>query len=329
MQCRWYCLIAILLLLTSVFGQQHEGVSDFDRVLWTDPGDVGARDFRYGVGGSELQPQPPFRFVDEDMSGTSPKVDVTDIAGRHWNVKWGSEAQPSTFCTRLIWACGYYAEPEYFIPSGRIIGAKNLNRASKRLRRDGSFVDARFQLRTDSPKYLKDVVWKWDENPFVGTHELQGLKILMLLVSNWDPKTSNLRVFEDKSAGNFRYLYAAVDWGASMGKWGGRFKREKWDCEGFEKQTPDFIKSVENERIKWGYRGKKREDVTDDITIDDVRWLLQYLGRITDAQIRDGLEASGATPQENECYARSLRQRIQQLEAAAGAAVARDHASHP
>lgn len=30
--------------------------------------------------------------------------------------------------------------------------------------------------------------WSWNANPFVGTHELNGLKILMMLTSNWDAK---------------------------------------------------------------------------------------------------------------------------------------------
>ena len=45
--------------------------------------------------------------------------------------------------------------------------------------------------------------WAWHDNPFVGTHELNGLKILMMLVSNWDNKDvrdvargSNTAIFE-------------------------------------------------------------------------------------------------------------------------------------
>jgi hypothetical protein len=45
--------------------------------------------------------------------------------------------------------------------------------------------------------------------------------------------------------------------------------------------------------------------------VADVQWLMQYLGKITDAQLRLGLEASGSSPEETASYARSLRQRIQ------------------
>jgi len=44
-----------------------------------------------------------------------------------------------------------------------------------------------------------------------------------------------------------------------------------------------------------------------------VKWLLQYVGRITDDQIRTGLKASGATPDEVECFTKAIRDRINQL----------------
>ena len=298
-------------------------------VLWVDPGDPATRDFRYGVGGSERQPQPPFRFVDEDLSGTASKINVTDARGIAWNVKWGHEARPSTFCTRLVWACGYFAESEYFIAAGRVDGVHGLKRAKSRISRDGSFRNARFQLRTGTPTYLKGRGWTWTNNPFSGTRELQGLKILMLLVSNWDAKDardrasepqdgsrmdSNLRIFQDDRTGVRRYLYSNVDWGASLGKWGGTLTWTKWDCDGFASQTPDFIKGVEDGRVRWGFNGKHRKDLTADITVSDVQWLLQYLGRITDEQIRVGLVASGAKSEDTACYTRTLRQRIEMLQ---------------
>jgi len=71
----------------------------------------------------------------------------------------------------------------------------------------------------------------------------------------------------------------------------------KWDCSGFAKQTPDFVKGVVNGSLQWGFNGKNQREVTSDITVQDVQWLLQYLGRVTDAQIRIGLLASGAAPE--------------------------------
>src|SRR6267142_756790 len=41
----------------------QEELTQGESVLWFDPGDVAALDLAYGIGGSEGQPQPPFRFV--------------------------------------------------------------------------------------------------------------------------------------------------------------------------------------------------------------------------------------------------------------------------
>jgi hypothetical protein len=313
-------VLLIFVAISTVFGFQpvvertpQKELTTGESILWVDPGDVASLDFKFGVGGRVNQPQPPFQFVNEDLSGTNPKIDVTDVRGRSWNVKWGEEVGPSTFCTRLIWACGYHAVPEYFLAEGRIEGVLGLKRARAWVSKDGSFVNARFQLRSDSPKYLHGQHWTWKKNPFLGTAQIQGLKILILLVSNWDPKTTNLSIFEDYSTGNRRRLYVDEDWGASLGKWGNRFGRSKWDCDGFTRQTSDFVTIREDGSLKWGFGGKKQKDVTSDITVEDVQWLLQYLGRITDDQLRNGMIASGADPENVECFVHALRTRIKQL----------------
>jgi len=330
------CVLAVLAVLAASIinlreyeGQQQVSSDVGNKILWSDPGDVSSLDLEYGIGGINLQPQPPFQFVDEDMSGTTAKINLTDSRGALWNVKWGREAKASTFCTRLVWACGYFVEPEYFVARGRIEGAHGLRRADSHVSRDGSFVNARFQLRSGSPYYVEGRNWSWKNNPFRETRELQGLKILMLLVSNWDAKDardmvpipqggmqvdSNLGVFQDDSTGERRYLYLNDDWGASLGKWGATLSWTKWDCQGFADQTKDFVKGVENGWLEWGFHGKHRKDLSSGISVDDVQWLLQYLGRITDEQIRSGLEASGATPKETNCYQRALRRRIQKLQ---------------
>jgi hypothetical protein len=40
---------------------------------------------------------------------------------------------------------------------------------------------------------------------------------------------------------------------------------------------------------------------------------MHFIGRLTDSQIRTGLEASGASPQEVLCFSKSIRERIDQL----------------
>ena len=99
-----------------------------------------------------------------------------------------------------------------------------------------------------------------------------------------------------------------------MGRWAPVGFREKWDCEAFEVQTPEFIMGVrEDGVVQWGYLGQRTEDATEGLTVEDVRWLYRYVGRITDAQLRDGLRAAGATPEEVERFTRAMRSRIDQL----------------
>jgi hypothetical protein len=308
-------VLSVLVLVFTVGAHEHddrkkEAAPPGEKVFWVDPGDPSLFDFRYGAGGSERQPQPPLSFAGEDLSRTTPKINVIDSRGVAWNVKWGEEASPSVFCTRLAGVCGYLAEPEYFVAKGRIDGARSLSRARRYVGKDGSFVDARFQLRTDSPKYLQGEYWPLNKNPFLGSPEFQGMRILMLLVSNWDKRDSNFGVFEDVSTGTPRYLYVQTDWGASLGSYGNAFTRSKWHCRDFANQTEDFVKGVDRDRIKWGFGD------WNDIRVSDVRWLMQYLRKITDNQIRLGLTTSGATSEEADCYAGALRGRIEQLQRA-------------
>src|SRR4030095_2160055 len=107
-------------------------------------------------------------------------VSVQDGRGRRWRLKWGNEVRCETFAVRLAWACGYFAEVTYFVPTGSIEGATGLQRARDCISPDdGTFRDARFEL--DDPavnKLFEEHSWSWNDNPFVGTRELNGLKMV-------------------------------------------------------------------------------------------------------------------------------------------------------
>jgi len=292
-------------------------------VLWSDPGQVENLDFFNGPGGPKNIPKTPFTFVEEDKGGTNPKIKVTDAAGRHWGVKWGEETRSEVFASRLVWAVGYYVEPNYIVTSGKVSGVKGLTRAKKYVASDGTFSNARFELkRKGISKRTDKESWSWDKNPFVGTRELNGLKIMIMLTSNWDPKDqadsqSNTAIYTNRKTG--RVTYVMSDWGATMGKWGGFLSREKWDCEGYTSQTSKFVTEVSGQVIRFGYDGKHASYIKEGIRVGDVRWLLKYLGRITDNQIRDGLKAAGGTTEELDCFTRAVRSRINQLKKAVGA----------
>ena len=286
--------------------------------IWNDPGAVETLDFVNGSGGADHAPKPPFTFIEEDTGGTNPKVKVTDAAGQEWGVKWGSEVHSEVFASRIVWAAGYWVEPNYFVGAGRIDGVKGLGRAKKYVGSNGNFTNARFELKEKGiQRKTKKESWSWDNNPFVGTPQLTGLRIIMMLTSNWDPKdstddTSNTQIQIVKKTGEARYVFG--DWGATMGKWGGYFSREKWDCEGYTDQTSKFVTGVTpGALVTFGYDGKHASQMKENVRVSDVEWLLRYVGRITDAQLREGLRASAATPEEVQCFSSAIRQRIDQL----------------
>jgi hypothetical protein len=286
-------------------------------VIWHDPGAVDQLDLRYGIGGEATAPKAPFTFVKEDTGGSQPKVEVQDANGRKWMIKFGPEATPDTFATRLAWAVGYWVEPNYFVEDGVISGARNLTRARGQVDEKGNFHDGRFQLRSSSPEYLDNINWNWDANPFVGTPELNGLKIMMMLVSNWDDKDfrdaasrgSNNAIYKDGD----RYIFFIDDWGASFGTWGGVLKRSKWNCEDYYRQSKNFVKSMQPGSVDWGYTGQHTRLMTAGVRPADAKWLMQYLGKITDEQLHAGLISSGASEEQASYCARGIRDRIQQL----------------
>jgi hypothetical protein len=298
------------------------------RRLWRDPGMIESLDLKSGPGGAEMKPVPPYRFLEEHDSGTQPCLSVIDAMRRRWRVKWGPEVRCETFAVRLAWACGYFAEVTHFVPSGTIEGAANLSRTGACVDERGAFIDARFELDDpDVEKRFEEHSWSWSDNPFVGTRELAGLKVLLMLISNWDNKDqrdvargSNTAIYLTRH-GHWRRdaEYLIVDWGGSMGRWGRTVGlRGRWDPQGFAAQTPQFVTGVsEDGHVQFGYTGQRTSDARAHIRVEDVRWLCRYLGRITDAQLRDALEASGATDEEIDSFAASLRARIDQLITAA------------
>jgi hypothetical protein len=236
-----------------------------------------------------------------------------------WNVKWGEEVNPEVFSTRLLWAMGYITEPSYFVPHGVIESVGALGRASQLIAKDGSFRNARFELR--DPKYYPVRRQNWSFRDLPPGPQVNGLKIMIMLVSNWDikdarsgdpdPNTSTMK--RELEGGAEEAHYIINDWGATMGRWGGIATRSKWDCEGYAEQSKDFVKGFDGGSVKWGFEGKQRSDIADGITPADVQWLVQFLGQVTDEQLRSALTASGADDQQTACYTTAIRSRIDQL----------------
>lgn len=269
-------------------------------------------------------PAPPFRFIKEDTGGTNPKLAVRDAKGLNWSIKFGGETIPECFGSRFVTALGYVAEPTYFVASGKIEGVGRLRHANRVVHKDGTFTKGRFQLRGEKDLvFLEGRLWSWVDNPFRGTHELAGLKIVMMLLSNWDakdardgPAESNNNIFRVPAGdANALLFYGVSDWGASLGRWGGPHRRDKSDCSGYTRDTPRFVKGVYHNQVTFGYSGKHEADIKNGISTGDVGWLLPYLRRLTPEALRAGLKASGATERQTACWSNAIEERIEQLQA--------------
>ena len=180
----------------------------------------------------------------------------------------------------------------------------------------GTFRNVRLEARPDDVERLGE--WKWQNNPFVGTKELQGLKMMMVFMTNWDVLDLQNEILQK----NGEHHYIVSDLGATFGRLGNnnlpiiyRFGRKTGSPKHYIKTR--FVKGVEDGEVKLAYKGKNRK-LFRGFTISDARWLLNRLNRLSDAQIRDAFRAANYSPADVETYARAIQNKIQELEQAVG-----------
>jgi hypothetical protein len=301
--------VAILILFLSLFAcplearaKKKKAIPKGTPVLWRAPEDIAARDLYHGPGGAAMKPNlRRVRFIKEETGGYSKKYRIRDASGRVWVAKIGKEAQSETAAVRLLWAAGYVTEINYLVPRLRIP-------------RQGTFENVRLEARPSTQKRLDE--WKWDENPFVGSNEFQGLKTMMVLFNNWDIKDSNNVIIFTKGQEGNELRYVISDLGATFGKTGTlpviwRFTRSRNKPEDYEKAK--FIEGVrDNGMVNFRYGGKKRE-IFDDITVPQAKWLGELLAGLTETQIKDAFRAANYDPEEIRILTEAVQDRIEQL----------------
>lgn len=291
--------------------------------LWRDPGNIAPLDFSGAAGAPVSKPKPPLTFLREDSSGTQLKMFVNDANSATWDVKFGYEVHAESFCWRVVRACGYFAEPSFFIPAGKLESFQPVKRKDPTLHQDGSFNNARFQYRDPDLKFLDDKNWRFDGPPYAATKELSGLKILIMLFSNWDNKDAragaggpNTAIFELKKVYGTRFIYAFTDWGAGLGSDAGPSERSNWRCAPFLEQSAHWVERAANGTLAFRYNGNIGQGFRTGIPAAHATWFMKYLGAITDAQLRAGFVASGAGDADAACFTGALRKRIEELRAA-------------
>jgi hypothetical protein len=157
--------------------------------------------------------------------------------------------------------------------------------------------------------------WDWNENPFVGTKELKGLKLMMAMINNWDIKADNTAILK---TGDQRH-YIISDLGSSFGKLPmsrgfllNRMRRSVDRPDHFAKSK--FINGVDEDGFVDLAYNSKHSGVMDDITVEDARWLAQLLGQLSDRQVNDAFRAANYSVSERRILTNTFRGRIRELQ---------------
>src|SRR5687767_8178769 len=273
-------------------------------VMWREPSDLESRNLLLGAGGEEMKPDvSKLTFIEQKTGGFSTKYRVRDAKGNEWIAKVGKEAQPDTAANRLLWALGYETEIAYLIPKLKIEGK-------------GEFENVRLEAR---PKDVDRVGnWMWESNPFQNTPEFRGLKILMVMINNWDMKDDNNEILavRNPTTGEAELRYIISDLGGSFGKTGGFFSRSRNEPKDYVKA--EFIKAVKGDVIDFNYGGKNQK-LFSGITVSDARWLSDRFKSLSDEQIKDAFRSANYTPEEVDSLTAALKTRIAALADPVGA----------
>ena len=265
-------------------------------VLWKQPDDIATRNLLLGAGGESMKPDiRQVTFIEQKQGGYSTKYRVKDAAGNEWIAKIGKEAQPDTSANRLLWALGYETEIAYLIPHLKIEGK-------------GEFDNVRLEARPADVKRTGN--WKWDDNPFKGKSVLNGLKIMMLMINNWDMKDENNEILASRNGSDGELRYIISDLGGSFGKTGGVISRSRNKPSDYVKA--EFIEKVKGDTIDFKYDGKNKK-LFENLSVSDARWLSNLLGQLTDEQIKDAFRAANYSAEQVDELSQAFRERINDL----------------
>jgi len=296
-------------------------------VLWTQPENIAGLDMYNGRGGEKHVPKPPFTYEAEDMNGTNPKFDVRDADDTKWRVKLGEEPRPEVVASRFLWAAGYFVNEDYVLPQADI--QKLQIKRGGNLAPNGHITDARFARKPGGEKKIG--IWKWKDNPFMGTREFNGLRVMMAVLNNWDLKDVNNAIYSDEKTG--QQVFLVSDIGATFATnqiHTTRFK-DKGNVDSYKKSK--FITKVEDGKVSFGTprppagAGAIFEDtftgdymrrmgfdwIGHDIPIADAQWVGSLLAQLSHQQIVDAFRAGHFPPDVVTEYVSIVESRIAEL----------------
>jgi hypothetical protein len=277
-------------------------------VIW-EAGNIAERDLYWGPGGEAMRPDiGSVTFIKEEKKGASKKYRIKDGAGKVWVAKIGREAQPETAAVRLLWAIGYKTEVNYLVPRLTIPGK-------------GAFENVRLEARPEEVDRLEE--WQWKDNPFIGTNEFQGLKMMMVFFNNWDiVDVQNKILATDGANGEKQLQYIISDLGATFGKLGNNnfpivYRLGRKTNNPAKYFDSEFIDGVKDGKVDLAYKGKNR-GLFEDISVEQARWLADLLNQLSDKQIEDAFRAANYTSDEINMYKIAVKNRIADITSVAG-----------
>jgi hypothetical protein len=271
--------------------------------MWKAPDDLASRDLFNGPWGAEHAPDPAgvYTLVERKHTGVNLGLTVKDEKGREWSVKQpfpgglDSEAPVEVALSRILSAIGYHQPPVYFLPALTVKDdfGKHVE------------VGGRFRLKDKS---LKETgFWNWEDNPFVGTKEYQGLIVLLMMFNSTDLKNNNNSLYEFRNGDLVEQWYVTRDIGSALGDLN-RVSPRKNHVESFE-QVP-FLLGVQDGHVQFHYSSWYKNLVRDRITPEEVAWASELIGRLSDKQMRDAFRAGGFEPDTANRFIARLREKI-------------------
>ena len=290
--------LMLLCVLTAAAQPTAKGSGVSKPVMW-EAGDIRARDLFHGPGGVAMMPDlEGATLIRQETGGNNLKYRIKDKAGNEWVAKIADESQPETAAVRLLWGIGYKTEVNYNVPKFSVRGVRR-------------YSNVRVEARPKDWKRAGN--WSWANNPFVGTNEFEGLKIMMAMFNNWDLKDENNAILVTSDG----HHYIISDLGASFG----RLAKAPQSRSGRSVNKPEhyadsvFIKDARGGVIQFAYTGMA-DHLLKGIKVEHGRWLADLLLQLTDKQIKDAFRAANYSDENAALLTDAFKARIDELDRA-------------
>jgi hypothetical protein len=199
---------------------------------------------------------------------------------------------------------------------------RRLRRGQKFVGADGIVRGARIERDEIDDEKLVD--WSWFDNPFKGSRELNGLRVMMALINNWDLKQNNNAIRERQGV---KRAYYVSDLGASFGRTSNELSRTRNDVKDYTESK--FIRRFDENEVDFVFHTRpllflilylpyycgvtRMEKIAQDIPRADARWLGELLSKLSSEQIADSFRAASYNPGQVAEYTKEVSGRIVDL----------------